>query len=303
MRVDDYETARPRRRQLLELILTRQEREELLLEWGASFQQIIDSIRSNIKVKNQRRRTVNNSDRYDRWEEAVENAGRKLKRRLMLKKSSRQKSQELSTPAAANTQPVNGVLRGKGGVAPKPAEQRPLDQSKTINTIGSKSIDDGEQAVTVSRSAVLIEEPEPGGPGDEFDAGNSRTGEVDPFAPLTEVTMVEKTTISDQFYSYMEEMTVQSALTTESGFREDEEFDVHQGPSMPDGFELLDRDSSFWLVAKDGADFPRIRRTGDAMIISEEVGGNALSHFDLWDSNGGYGPSAPPTLPKRSVRA
>lgn len=75
------------RKKQLGLVLTRQAREELLLDWGVSFHDIIDSIRTNVKVKNQRRRTVNAIGTYDRWEEVMENASRKIKRTLFLKKS------------------------------------------------------------------------------------------------------------------------------------------------------------------------------------------------------------------------
>ena len=69
MLLDDYEAARPPRKQLPDLVLTRQDREEILVEWGVSFNDIIDSIRANVKAKNQRRRTVSSLDRYDRFEE------------------------------------------------------------------------------------------------------------------------------------------------------------------------------------------------------------------------------------------
>jgi hypothetical protein len=92
VRLDDYESTRPPRRQQLDLVLTRQDREDILLEWGASFSEIIEAIRSNIKAKNQRRNTVNTIGRYDRWEEMMEKAGRKLKRTILLKKSSSSKN-------------------------------------------------------------------------------------------------------------------------------------------------------------------------------------------------------------------
>lgn len=69
-----------------ELVLTRQDREELLMEWGATFHDIIEAIRANVKAKHQRRRTVNAIGTYDRWEEVMENASRKIKRTLTLKK-------------------------------------------------------------------------------------------------------------------------------------------------------------------------------------------------------------------------
>jgi hypothetical protein len=84
--LEDYETSRQyTRRPQYELILTRQAREELLLEWGSNFHEIIDAIRTNVRVKNQRRRTVNCN--YDRWEEVMEKAKDKIKRTLLLQKT------------------------------------------------------------------------------------------------------------------------------------------------------------------------------------------------------------------------
>jgi hypothetical protein len=69
------------------MVLTRQEREELLLNWGVSFDDIIDAIRTNIRVKNQRRQTVTNLGKADRFEEALENATRRIKRAFLLRRS------------------------------------------------------------------------------------------------------------------------------------------------------------------------------------------------------------------------
>jgi hypothetical protein len=98
MGLEEYEAARRPRKQLPQLVLTRQQREEILIEWGATVNEvrllcricqtlsdlvmhlshavfsvllskIIDSIRANVKAKNQRRRTVSSLDRYDRFEE------------------------------------------------------------------------------------------------------------------------------------------------------------------------------------------------------------------------------------------
>lgn len=97
MPLDEYESARPGRRGHMELVLSRQRREEILIEWGATFTEIIDSIRANIRAKNQRRRTVQNLGTYDRWEEAMESASRKLKRTLLLQKPSGKRAEQLLT--------------------------------------------------------------------------------------------------------------------------------------------------------------------------------------------------------------
>jgi hypothetical protein len=70
------------------LILSRHERESLLMEWGVTFNEMIDAIRTNVKIKNQRRRTVNAIGTYDRIEEIMENTASKLKGKLKLKKNS-----------------------------------------------------------------------------------------------------------------------------------------------------------------------------------------------------------------------
>jgi hypothetical protein len=71
-----------------ELILSRHDRESLLIEWGVTFNEMIDAIRTNVKIKNQRRRTVNAIGTYDRIEEIMENTASKLKGKLKLKKNS-----------------------------------------------------------------------------------------------------------------------------------------------------------------------------------------------------------------------
>jgi hypothetical protein len=94
-----YEDARPYRRKTLGMVLTREEREAILLHWGVSFNEIIDSIRTNIKVKNQRRQTVTNLGKVQRLEEAFESASRKLKRALLLKRRTGDIAKELRQQA------------------------------------------------------------------------------------------------------------------------------------------------------------------------------------------------------------
>ena len=71
--------------------MTRAEREEILLNWGIAFEDIIDSIRANIRVKNQRRQTVTNLGKVERLEEAFESATRKIKRALLLRRRTGEK--------------------------------------------------------------------------------------------------------------------------------------------------------------------------------------------------------------------
>jgi hypothetical protein len=97
--VNSYESARQYRKNSIRLILSREEREALLLNWGASFHDIVESVRGNIKVKNQRRQTVTNLGKVERIEEAFESATRKLKRALMLRRSTGNKAKRLQEQA------------------------------------------------------------------------------------------------------------------------------------------------------------------------------------------------------------
>eukprot|EP00978_Attheya_sp_CCMP212_P031248 scaffold117482_cov46-Attheya_sp.AAC.1 len=77
MSINEYETKRPPRRRELEMVMTREEREEIVRNSGATKQQIAEHVRQNIKIKNQRRQTVNNLS-VSNVEEAVEKARRKV---------------------------------------------------------------------------------------------------------------------------------------------------------------------------------------------------------------------------------
>jgi hypothetical protein len=101
------------------LILSREEREALLLNWGASFHDIVESVRGNIKVKNQRRQTVTNLGKVERIEEAFESATRKLKRALLLRKSTGNKVKRLQEQANLAQSALTSL---------KIAEDRALDE-------------------------------------------------------------------------------------------------------------------------------------------------------------------------------
>jgi hypothetical protein len=115
------------------MVLTREEREALLLAWGASFHDIVDSIRSNIRVKNQRRQTVTNLGKVDRLEEVFESATRKLKRAVLLRRRTGDKVKELKdqselaqqTLAAlriAEERALNEIHRDSGRIEHEPEE-------------------------------------------------------------------------------------------------------------------------------------------------------------------------------------
>ena len=94
--IDEYEKNRPARRSHIEMVLPRSVRTSMLRkEWDCTQRQIAEAVRNNIRIKNQRRATVNNLDKADKMEEMMENAGKKLMRGLLMKKSTSQKVAEL----------------------------------------------------------------------------------------------------------------------------------------------------------------------------------------------------------------
>jgi hypothetical protein len=115
------------------MVLTREDRESLLLAWGVSFHDIVDSIRSNIRVKNQRRQTVTNLGKVERLEEAFESATRKLKRAVLLrrrpgnkvkelKEQSELAQQTLATLRIAEERALNEIHRDSGRIQHEPEE-------------------------------------------------------------------------------------------------------------------------------------------------------------------------------------
>eukprot|EP00978_Attheya_sp_CCMP212_P015754 scaffold40803_cov20-Attheya_sp.AAC.1 len=78
MSIEEYEREKPHRLVDLEMILSRREREDMLMELGYTQSQIATNVRLNIRIKNQRRQTVNNLG-VSGVEEAVQQAGRKVK--------------------------------------------------------------------------------------------------------------------------------------------------------------------------------------------------------------------------------
>mmetsp|Transcript_581 Transcript_581/g.1485 ORF Transcript_581/g.1485 Transcript_581/m.1485 type:complete len:270 (+) Transcript_581:593-1402(+) len=83
----DYEKTRPPRRSHFEMVLPRKVRHDMLRrEWDVQQREIAEAVRRNVKIKNQRKSTVNNLDKATKMEEAMESASRKLKRIVLFKK-------------------------------------------------------------------------------------------------------------------------------------------------------------------------------------------------------------------------
>jgi hypothetical protein len=81
--IDDYEMERGRLRRTSELLLNRTQREKLVRDLGYTEKDIAAAVRGANKIKSQRRQTINNLG-ASQMEEAVENAGRRVKNMLFL---------------------------------------------------------------------------------------------------------------------------------------------------------------------------------------------------------------------------
>jgi phage shock protein A len=82
------------------MVLPRKVRHDMLRrDWDVTQRQIADSVRTNVKVKNQRKATVNNLGKATKVEEAMESASRKLKRLITFQKPVSRQVKELEAMA------------------------------------------------------------------------------------------------------------------------------------------------------------------------------------------------------------
>jgi hypothetical protein len=81
--VNDYEHSRSDRNSNLVIVLSRSEREELLLEWDVDSKNIASSVRAALKTKFQRKQTVINARKFSKLEEAIEVTSKRLKKALL----------------------------------------------------------------------------------------------------------------------------------------------------------------------------------------------------------------------------
>ena len=96
--LEDYENTRPARRSHFEMVLPRKVRQDMLRrEWDVQQRDIAESVRRNVKIKNQRKATVNNLNKATKMEEAMESASRKLKRLVMFQKPCSAQVKDLET--------------------------------------------------------------------------------------------------------------------------------------------------------------------------------------------------------------
>jgi hypothetical protein len=271
MHFDDYESLRPPRREALDLVLTRQDREELLLEWGATFNQIIEAIRNNIKIKNQRRRTVQNLGTYDRWEEVIESAGRRIKRTVLMQKPSSKQAEFMMSQIKEDSPQVptrpGSLSSSEGRSLSHNNSMRSVVSTPVSNSTGTsieEPPDDPRPKAAVQLPPAFLEDNDDRRPVEEV--------RLEPLPPAGRM---------EDFYSYDNDhySVAQSSYGDSNDHYGDSiaassygDTNDHFGTSVAtsgDGFENLQRDDSFWEVQQ-GVGFPEIRRMTAPVIISED---------------------------------
>lgn len=100
--MNDYEQNRGERTFYLDTVLTRSEREVLLLEWDVNRSTIVASTRAAMKTKFQRKQTVVNARKFSKLEEVVEVTSRRLKRALLPRRRTDDGAEELPELTASN---------------------------------------------------------------------------------------------------------------------------------------------------------------------------------------------------------
>ena len=290
-------------------MLSRQEREELLVEWGETFQDIIDAIRSNIRIKNQRRSTVNAIGRYDRWEEMMESAGRKIKRTIGLQKQEQNYLNMMPPPTHRAPSTQSYQRPRQFDERPAPVEnvipQKPVRRS-SADTPSSKA---AARFVSRDLGAEFNDEDNDDDEGTPPSLATSSAGASDNTNQETRdrptligqesglsydsnrpADLIEVDTYNDECNESV--YTAQSGITmsthyTDGGFTE-------AGDSVTsDGFGRLERDTSHWMVG--GMDSPRLLRCYNPTIISED---GSYEHMippptDNWQYQG-FGMQPPP---------
>jgi hypothetical protein len=167
----DYESARGSRKYHHELVLTREEREKILIDWGVPSHQIAEGVRSALKVKNQRKQTVVNGRKIARLEETIEGASNLVIKALMLKRNQHDQAKILhqcgSQEAPSNKFGTMGFLkrdnsndrlswsRHSHGKSIKSVEDSPCYENSNVSGEAAIQYSDIEDIATVSDTYTL----------------------------------------------------------------------------------------------------------------------------------------------------
>ena len=273
--IDEYEDSRPIRRTQVDLVLTRQEREEILLEWGAQFHEIVDAIRTNIRIKNQRRHTINTLGRYDKWEERMESAGRKLKRTVLFQKPISQRAREMGD----KVQPVVLEIKGPGHHAHQQqmfaeAQRASSAEDTKHNGVGNSNTQrmppSGEALLDANGTEALQHEDTAANPKGGFRQNSATASELNAAdGPLLEIDIYDTADVESR-------ISFEESIMYEQSYYGGRSYSGRSFMSYGDddsesteGFRMLVRDTRHWTVDY-GNGAPQINRRFTPTIISED---------------------------------
>lgn len=288
--LEDYEAKKfSSRKNAHQLVLTRQEREAILLDWGTTFHEIVEAIRGNVRAKARRRHTVSTLGRYDRWEEIMERAGRRLKRTILLQKTSGQRAKELSAqvhiaPLPKVTSPNLPVKEHITDCEPHEGHHHHHHHSHSHHPIHTTTTTVPDVTQPASMDGSTPQKSDYGaltGMGNSSSRGDGIINEHlmkeslerrEPSftlertasfgtqqqrhpAPISEVDIFDEVPDVSSHISYDDDITFASSTASDE-YSED------------DGFGQLVRDTRHWYVG--GYDSPLLRRRPTPTIISED---------------------------------
>lgn len=136
------------------LVLSRSEREDLLRELGYSRSAIADAVRTNVKIKNNRRQTVHNLP-VARFEEVAESARRKLKRIVLRKSKKDEESSVRYTRAPMVLHSDDSQVRRKSAL------RGSNNSAKATNSGASSAVTDPSRSAVPSHVVAYAAVPPP----------------------------------------------------------------------------------------------------------------------------------------------
>lgn len=169
--LEDYEDTRGPRRTSKQMAMPRSVREEILRrEWGAKQSDMAQAVRENLRIKNSRRRTVNNLDTsMTKVEEKMEGVKKSLKKSLGLRKSFRKQydqwqSQAQEAAALAERLNAEAMIAEENAAAAYIAEEeaRSTAQVASENDVARLSLSSDAPDSFLKVHPVVIKEEEEG---------------------------------------------------------------------------------------------------------------------------------------------
>lgn len=148
--LDVYEDTRPPRRSNIEMILPRDLRQRMLRkEWEVTQSQIASAVRTNIKVKNQRRTTVQNLGKSTKMEEAMESASKGFAGLLGRSTDKKMKKLEKQMEKAEKARKQQIMEQSMGGEE-QPEDTVPIDAEENDEEAENRDVTNSNRGAIVA---------------------------------------------------------------------------------------------------------------------------------------------------------